>query len=160
MAGPDIFYAGSDTAGKSCAICQSTIVAGESILYCPDFGLPFHDECWKENHGCSQYGCDSAPETVKDESGAVSSSSVWGDEKDYPACGKKIKARAQKCRWCGADFGTRDLVSATEYASREYEGKEYTVARNKVVGIFLFTATGCLAPLGAIPFGVLIFRKK
>lgn len=40
-----------------CSVCQSPLLAGESITECPECGLTFHAECWQENMGCSAYGC-------------------------------------------------------------------------------------------------------
>ncbi|MGD0094084.1 MAG: RING finger protein [Planctomycetota bacterium] len=153
------FEAGTKTAGKLCAICQTVIVAGERIVYCPHCALPFHDECWQENQGCSAYGCAGAPKTAKAQAGALPVTNAWGGEKRCPACGKSIKAEALKCRFCGAAFDTRDVIAKEEYASRDYEGTEYAAARNKVVLLFLLSAAGCLAPLGLILATVLVSTK-
>jgi len=160
MTKPRVLSAGTKTAGQLCSICQTAIVGGELIVYCPTCELPYHAECWDENRGCAQYGCKSAPETVKGAAAPERISSVWGGEKKCPACGKAIKAAALKCRFCGASFSTRDQVSARDYARREYEGPEYTRARNKVVGLFLASATGCLSPLALIFCALLIFRGR
>ena len=42
---------------RSCGICQSPILGGEEVTDCPACGLPFHADCWVENHGCAAYGC-------------------------------------------------------------------------------------------------------
>ena len=154
-----VLAAGAKTAGQKCAICQTSIIAGEHIVYCPHCSLPFHKECWDDNGGCAQYGCPGAPATVKAEPPPMSSN-AWGDEKRCPACGKTIKGQALKCRFCGADFGTREVISHVAYASREYTGADYTSVRNKIILIFLLSATGCLAPVGLILFLVLIFRGR
>ncbi|MBI3831069.1 MAG: hypothetical protein HY291_16235 [Planctomycetes bacterium] len=152
---PPPFAADAATAGQLCSICQTAVIAGEQVCKCPYCGLPFHMECWLENRGCSAYGCQGAPKTVKVEA-AHPVSNAWGDEKPCPACGKTIKAEALKCRFCGEAFGTRDVISREEFKSREYEGKEFTTVRNKVIGLFLLSALGCLAPLGLIFNGMLI----
>ena len=152
-----VYTAGTDTAGKVCTICQTGIVAGEHILYCPSCSLPFHSECWAENHGCSAYGCESAPKTVKQAVTSEPTSNAWAGEKHCPSCARTIKAQALKCRFCGATFDTRDVIARDEYSRREYEDREYLSARNKVVALFLAAALGCTAPLALIFLGILVF---
>jgi hypothetical protein len=41
-----------------CSICQSEIYAKDDRTSCPSCNLTFHAQCWKENLGCSAYGCD------------------------------------------------------------------------------------------------------
>src|SRR5437763_261566 len=118
--------AGPGIAGKVCSICQTGIIAGERVLECSFCGLPFHAECWDENRGCSAYGCQGAPKTVKGDVEAQPLTNAWGGEKPCPNCGKSIKASALKCRFCGAAFESRDVIGGKEYAAREYEGNEYT----------------------------------
>lgn len=153
------FRADGSTAGKVCSICQTAIIAGEDILTCGHCALPFHVDCWKENQGCSAYGCESAPKTIKPSAPAAAVSDAWGSEKPCPSCGKSIKAEALKCRFCGASFQTRNVISRGDYARREYEGKEYANVRNKAIVLFLLSVAGCLAPLGVLMCAILIYNK-
>lgn len=155
-----VYTAGTDTAGKLCTICQTGIVAGEQIVHCPSCALPFHRECWAENRGCSAYGCESAPQTVKQTVTAEPTSNAWSGEKPCPACYRVIKAQALKCRFCGATFDTRDVVAQEEYSRREYEGAQYAAARNKVLAMFLGAALGCTAPIALIFLARLIFSGR
>lgn len=41
----------------TCSICQCAIEPDEPLVLCDQCGLPFHDECWRDNMGCSAYGC-------------------------------------------------------------------------------------------------------
>jgi pSer/pThr/pTyr-binding forkhead associated (FHA) protein len=41
-----------------CSICQSEIHPADARTSCPSCRLTFHAQCWKENFGCSAYGCD------------------------------------------------------------------------------------------------------
>jgi hypothetical protein len=47
----------TSTATQFCGVCQSSIEPGESTTICPDCGLTFHRDSWRENFGCSAYGC-------------------------------------------------------------------------------------------------------
>ncbi|HET6248275.1 MAG TPA: FHA domain-containing protein [Tepidisphaeraceae bacterium] len=40
-----------------CGICHAPITVFDEVSACPSCGLGFHADCWKENHGCSAYGC-------------------------------------------------------------------------------------------------------
>jgi hypothetical protein len=158
---PPTFAADGSLAGQVCSICQTAVIAGEQVLRCPTCELPFHGECWTENGGCSAYGCKSAPPTIKPTGAeAIPISNAWGEEKTCPACNKKIKAEATKCRFCGAQFDSRDVVTKAEYAARQYDGIEFNKARNKVVMLFLLSAAGCLAPLGLLLCGLLVAQKE
>ena len=46
-----------DDARATCGICQWPIEADEALHKCIACGTFFHEECWRENHGCSTYGC-------------------------------------------------------------------------------------------------------
>lgn len=40
-----------------CSFCNCVITRGEGQAACPVCRLPFHLDCWKDNLGCSAYGC-------------------------------------------------------------------------------------------------------
>jgi hypothetical protein len=40
-----------------CGVCQWPVERGEKRHKCPSCGLDFHMDCWRENRGCSAYGC-------------------------------------------------------------------------------------------------------
>lgn len=42
---------------EMCSICQCPVEIGDPRTPCNECGLPFHDECWSANFGCSAYGC-------------------------------------------------------------------------------------------------------
>ncbi|MEX2169430.1 MAG: FHA domain-containing protein [Pirellulales bacterium] len=41
----------------TCSICQSEFSADDPRITCEYCGLPFHEECWRDNLGCATYGC-------------------------------------------------------------------------------------------------------
>ena len=43
--------------GKICPYCRFPIKPGEEIMVCPQCGVPHHFDCWRENQGCTTYGC-------------------------------------------------------------------------------------------------------
>lgn len=52
--------AGPDLAGKNCPFCQTPIKPGSPVHLCGSCGIPHHAECWRENGGCTTFGCDAA----------------------------------------------------------------------------------------------------
>ncbi|HZK81697.1 MAG TPA: RING finger protein, partial [Humisphaera sp.] len=43
---------------RTCGVCHAPIAVYDEIAECPSCGLSFHGDCWRENRGCSSYGCD------------------------------------------------------------------------------------------------------
>lgn len=43
---------------EMCSICQTAIEDDDDRTRCDACELPFHEECWTENLGCSAYGCE------------------------------------------------------------------------------------------------------
>ena len=48
----------ASAAPRTCGVCQWDLEPGEARTLCPSCGLNFHAECWRDNKGCSAYGCD------------------------------------------------------------------------------------------------------
>ncbi len=46
-----------DYIGKICPFCKTEIKEGDSVKVCPACGIPHHESCWEENHGCTTFGC-------------------------------------------------------------------------------------------------------
>jgi hypothetical protein len=54
--------AGEQFAGKVCPYCRFPLKPGEAVQVCPSCATPHHLECWRENRGCTTYGCQSSPQ--------------------------------------------------------------------------------------------------
>ena len=50
------------TAEGVCPYCKSDITKSDSAAICPICNTPHHAECWRENNGCTVYGCEMAPQ--------------------------------------------------------------------------------------------------
>ncbi|MBF0409984.1 MAG: hypothetical protein HQM10_21755 [Candidatus Riflebacteria bacterium] len=144
---PDPLPADSASAGKICSICSSGICQGETIVFCRDCKLPYHNDCWKEIGGCGTYGCLSAPAVQKTETAPADIYQPgWTTEKTCPACQKKILSNALICKWCKATFPHEKPMTFQEYCDREYIDEESLKIRNFVIGNFIFSTMGCFFP--------------
>ena len=43
--------------GKNCPFCKTEIAEADTVKVCPACGIPHHEGCWEENHGCTTFGC-------------------------------------------------------------------------------------------------------
>ncbi|NLN75492.1 MAG: hypothetical protein GX139_04220 [Armatimonadetes bacterium] len=49
--------AGPAIAGKTCPFCQTPIKPNEPVHICDQCNIPHHQDCWRENGGCTTFGC-------------------------------------------------------------------------------------------------------
>ena len=54
----------AEIAGKTCPYCRFPIKPGEEVRACPECRVPHHAECWRENGGCTTYGCRASPQAA------------------------------------------------------------------------------------------------
>lgn len=90
--------------GKICPFCKTEITEADTVKVCPACGIPHHEGCWEENHGCTTFGCSEQhydaqhtnPTDVCTNCGAP-----LGDGQAFcPKCGTP-KAAAPKKNICG-----------------------------------------------------------
>ena len=43
--------------GNICPFCKEEIKDSEIVKVCTECGIPHHEKCWKENKGCTTFGC-------------------------------------------------------------------------------------------------------
>ena len=46
-----------ELAGKTCPFCKAPFIEGEAVVFCSHCEMPHHLDCWKENGGCTTFGC-------------------------------------------------------------------------------------------------------
>ncbi len=51
--------------GKICPYCNTEIKDDDAIKVCPSCGIPHHEECWEENHGCTNLECNQNSSVLK-----------------------------------------------------------------------------------------------
>lgn len=56
--------ASDNAVGQMCPFCRFPIKEGEEVITCPDCQTTLHADCWRENGGCTTYGCSSSPQAA------------------------------------------------------------------------------------------------
>ena len=42
---------------KICPYCKAKFTEDDNIVVCSDCDMPHHIDCWRENQGCTTFGC-------------------------------------------------------------------------------------------------------
>lgn len=146
--------------GYVCQICHTPIAADEGYVNCPKCQQVHHRDCWSEIGGCGTYGCEQAPAFEKSDTSAQAPLAAWGDTKVCPACQEEIKSIAVKCRYCGTEFDTVDPLSLADLTTRAAATDGLNNYRKFVVGVFIASLIGCLAPITLIVSGIGIIAQR
>lgn len=93
--------------GKVCSFCKTPIEVDEEVVVCPACEVPHHKECWKENKGCTTFGCSEQhyePQGTNISDVCARCGMPLGDGQDFcPKCGTRKGAPAVNvCDKCGA----------------------------------------------------------
>ncbi len=56
--------ASDNAVGQMCPFCRFPIKKDEEVITCPDCQATLHADCWRENGGCTTYGCPSSPQAA------------------------------------------------------------------------------------------------
>ena len=95
--------------GKICPFCKTQIVETDTVKVCPACGIPHHEGCWNENHGCTTFGCSEQhyeAQHTNPTSVCTACGAPLGDGQLFcPMCGTP-KASPQKlvCPKCGGEL--------------------------------------------------------
>lgn len=63
--------ASGEEVGKTCPYCRFPIKPGEQVYVCPACKVIHHADCWRENQGCTTYGCRGAAAVAPPPAGPV-----------------------------------------------------------------------------------------
>lgn len=96
--------------GKICPFCKTEITEADAVKVCPACGIPHHEGCWEENHGCTTFGCSKqyyeAQHTNPTDVCTNCGTSLGDGQAFCPKCGTP-KAAAPKrnvCSNCGTEL--------------------------------------------------------
>ena len=150
---------GASAAGANCPICQTEVGPGDQAKTCPSCRQSHHLECWSETGGCSTYGCDQAPVLDKTE-GPRKLKAGWGDFKDCPMCGVRLKSAAMRCKGCGTRFHTADPLTEREVFKARRRQRELQNLQSFCWAAFGLSVCGLLGPIVLIATLVGLFPKR
>lgn len=92
---PGATVATEELAGKVCPYCRFPIKAGDEVVICPSCAVPHHADCWRENGGCTTYGCPSSPQMAGAQTTARASTASAGAYQPPAYGGTELPASAR-----------------------------------------------------------------
>ena len=96
--------------GKICPFCKTEITEADAVKVCPACGIPHHEGCWEENHGCTTFGCSEqyyeAQHTNPTDVCTNCGTSLGDGQAFCPKCGTPKAAAPKKnvCSNCGTEL--------------------------------------------------------
>ena len=155
--------------GKICPFCKTEITEADAVKICPACGIPHHEGCWEENHGCTTFGCSEQhyeaqhtnPTDVCTNCGAP-----LGDGQNFcPKCGTPKAAAPKKnicdkcgnelqdgqefCPKCGHKVGAVVDTAANAAIDQFNAGVEKKKKKSKVVPIVIAAVLAIAVAVGA-----------
>lgn len=99
----------SEHIGKICPFCKTAIQQTDTVTVCPACGIPHHEGCWNENHGCTTFGCSEQhyeQQHTNPTAVCVNCGAPLGDTQAFcPHCGTPKQVPQMKlCEKCGAQL--------------------------------------------------------
>lgn len=129
--------------GKLCPYCKAEIKDGDEVTVCPECGIPHHADCWKENGGCTTFGCIGTIKSASNDSNTVTAREIEledtqqnGQSVVYCAkCGAPNASTSSFCSKCGnrlttaaaqgPAFQQANPASTNPYAYASQQGAAY-----------------------------------
>ena len=96
--------------GKICPFCKTEITETDTVKACPACGIPRHEGCWEENHGCTTFGCTEQHYEAQHTNSTdvcVNCGTTLGDGQTFcPTCGtpKATALKKNVCEKCGNEL--------------------------------------------------------
>lgn len=156
--------------GKICPFCKTEITEADAVKVCPACGIPHHEGCWEENHGCTTFGCSEqhyeAQHTNPTDVCANCGAPLGDGQAFCPKCGTPKAAAPQKnvCGKCGNELqdgqefcpkcGQRaglTIESGVSSAINQFNaGVQQTAAKKKKTPLIIGIAVAIVAVVIAI----------
>lgn len=138
----------SSAVGARCPYCLTRIQRGELIQVCPHCGTAHHWECWRENGGCTTYGCEATLVDRGVDPAQAARRAVSGDRPEVRTCrqcGQEYPFPETRCPHCGHER-TADLLVSYR-----------TSLASQVIFVLALAAVGALAAGVALRLSMLFY---
>jgi TM2 domain-containing membrane protein YozV len=121
----------ADVTRMTCPYCQTGFRQEERFRECPQCHMPHHEDCWRENGGCTTFGCNGqptarpAPAPPGDWPPAADSDHIelsLDDLSRCAACGEEISVWDETCRRCGTPTSLPPSLARRHNGQARYPG--------------------------------------